>query len=351
MSKLRPYIIKQLELGKEYTSQLTAHLVKTEFKLNDSLRNVYKSAKHTLVDLRRDPLEFKLRYYGNNGQWASYRSSELSRVIFNSKTPPNDGKRWCAVEIECIFPNERNYNSFLTECKRYGLRSNMQVKNDGSIKPTDDCDCGNVDDCDICGEYLDSITKEIAVFFPIDDMTKLKETCAALNTAKAYVNRSCGLHVHFDMRSKERDEAIREAHLVANLVPLLKCMLPESRRNNYYCAKTISTNSDRYAFVNTTSYNKYKTIEIRGHSGTTNFEKISNWIYLIDAIMRIKSRKINKELKSSDLTFGEMLYLLDIPKQVYDYAISRAKLFSPEKFTNKVNSNAAPVLEELSEVI
>ena len=44
--------------------------------------------------------------------------------------------------------------------------------------------------------------------------------------------------------------------------------------------------NDRYYMINGTALKKYKTIEVRLHSGTTNFNKIKNWVELLKGIVK-----------------------------------------------------------------
>jgi hypothetical protein len=100
----------------------------------------------------------------------------------------------------------------------------------------------------------------------------------------AKVNKSCGLHVHFDMRDKTEDQvvALRE-HMVKWFRHLME-LLPASRRDNQYCRLE---NPDRahWAGISVDSYKKHKTIEVRLHSATLNPIKIIRWIQLIETVM------------------------------------------------------------------
>jgi hypothetical protein len=89
-------------------------------------------------------------------------------------------------------------------------------------------------------------------------------------------------------------------------------MMPNSRRgnNNSYCKSLLARlntksnafrkidqqsdiegiskiirNRSRYHKVNAESYFRHKTIEFRQHSGTINYEKISNWILFLHGIV------------------------------------------------------------------
>jgi hypothetical protein len=64
----------------------------------------------------------------------------------------------------------------------------------------------------------------------------------------------------------------------------LKEFVPESRRNNNdYCALSFSE-TNRYRAVNFTAFRKFKTLEIRLHSGTVDYTKIIAWIRLLELL-------------------------------------------------------------------
>ena len=45
------------------------------------------------------------------------------------------------------------------------------------------------------------------------------------------------------------------------------------------------TNRDRYCKINAESFFRHKSIEFRQHSGTINYDKISNWILFLHGIV------------------------------------------------------------------
>ena len=101
------------------------------------------------------------------------------------------------------------------------------------------------------------------------------------------VNRSCGLHVHLDQRGKSYEDVKKLAVRMDKWLVALKEFVPESRRNADYCKPGISR-TDRYHAVNLCSYERYKTLEIRLHSGTTDYTKILSWIRLLELLAAIK---------------------------------------------------------------
>lgn len=126
----------------------------------------------------------------------------------------------------------------------------------------------------------------------------------ALADAGATVNRTCGLHVHFDasdlgvedIRTIVKRYAAHEAEIDA--------FMPVSRRGdaNRFCqglarvlnrsfmaARSIrdlaTAQGSRYFKVNLQSHQRHGTIEFRQHSGTVNARKIANWIRFLAAFI------------------------------------------------------------------
>lgn len=135
-----------------------------------------------------------------------------------------------------------------------------------------------------------------------DGMEQLKKVCQALEQAGARINKNCGLHAHFGASDITETSSLWK-HLYRNYARLedaIDSFMPQSRRanNNQYCqsmrvadfetrlesATTLRqiestiTRSSRYFKLNSQSYWRHKTIEFRQHSGTIEFEKISNWV-------------------------------------------------------------------------
>ena len=152
------------------------------------------------------------------------------------------------------------------------LAEYVQLKDDGSLR---DFPAGH-------------FTHELVVCVPISKRRDiLKSVCDVLAVADSKVNKTCGLHVHLDMRYHDRYEAF------SNLVSsqnILYQMVPQSRRDNTYCKKTTTKdyqkarNQGRYVGINPQSFSKHGTIEVRLHSGTTNFTKIINFVDILIAV-------------------------------------------------------------------
>lgn len=150
---------------------------------------------------------------------------------------------------------------------------------------------------------------ELKILLRSDDMTPLKKLCDLLTELKAVVNNSCGLHVHLDMRKKCKSEVIEIGEKFEPCLPILASMIPARRRVNNFCKLRVSDiDRYRYSAVNLTAFSKYRTIEIRLHSGTVVFEKINNWIMILSKISQssgIDVTDVDSFCSSLDIT-GEL---------------------------------------------
>jgi len=194
---------------------------------------------------------------------------------------PKDKDLYVGIEIELAAKESRD-----TLCDRLfdaGLGKYVTVKDDGSIG-----DGERQEGIKSTLRQTHKYTHEICVLVKqsevADIVTKL---CDVLNTKlKVAVDRTCGLHVHLDMRNRKVDKCF------SNLVlsqQFLYAMLPAQRRNSQYSIPVKGAQyrklSSRYYGINQTAVDKYGTLELRMHCGTTNAKKIISWVQLLVAIV------------------------------------------------------------------
>lgn len=254
------------------------------------------------------------------------------RIWDNHDVPTEFLGKWRSVEIECLFKNYNNKDEFVkfVESKEYS--DLITLKDDGSI-------------------YGEGESAEIVVSFRKGDERILVEICQFLKD-RAFVNKSCGLHVHFDMRHVTPKRVRAYGHRLAKAIPALKLMLPKSRRDNEFCYLDINrlatcdcgdwdcsdcdndNDDDRYAFVNLQAYGRHKTIEVRAHSGTINSKKILNWIRICEVIMSRK--EASKKIESID----KLLETYKFNKKIKAYIKQRAE---------SLNLNDPELVSEISE--
>jgi hypothetical protein len=129
------------------------------------------------------------------------------------------------------------------------------------------------------------------------------------------VNSACGLHVHLDAQDLSEEQMFKVAWAYLLTYDLWSSFIPESRKNNYYCAKhfyapeTLDNytnferwvrevvNGERYCWINFGAYLAHGTIELRNHTASLNKSKILNWV-------RAHTRFIDTV---SDMSMGEIM--------------------------------------------
>ena len=130
-----------------------------------------------------------------------------------------------------------------------------------------------------------------------DGLQEVKTILDALNTIpNVNVNKSCGLHVHHGIPDATPEMLRNLVTFYGRCEELIDEMVPPSRRanNNRYCrsmtdvdipADVVERGIDavisymerrvgRYTKVNLLSYRRYRTVEYRQHSGTTDPNKV-----------------------------------------------------------------------------
>lgn len=149
-------------------------------------------------------------------------------------------------------------------------------------------------------------------------MKSLENCCKALNEAGAQVNISTGLHVHIGAANLSDEAYINVFKNYQKLERVIDTFMARSRRaNNSQWCRTLqgrnfmwcttksdifdAMNGDRYFKVNACSYARHKTIEFRQHQGSTDFEKISNWVnFCAKLVAWSKKNVLSSEVTSID---------------------------------------------------
>jgi hypothetical protein len=285
--------------------------------------------------------------------------------LFQQKIDPTTNKRpdnvrlgdWIGVEIECFVPRGQIEIEDCDDCS-------CEFNQDGEVSYTcshcdGDCDCSaqrarnshedtfskvkrdlmdmkvrNITvkgDSSIDPQDNNYVGIEITVLFLRDNPANLKQVCEYLNKIGAKVNKSCGLHVHLDCRDlKVNGEwysrgITTRAKRLGNALPVMLQMVPKSRRNNTrYCAPRVGSRRDsRYVAINTTAIDRFGTIEIRLHSGTTSFTKIMNWVETMYRVSR-SSRMSKAEVTSP----AELYAKAGLTDDLLTYIVGRISHFS-----------------------
>ena len=192
----------------------------------------------------------------------------------------------------------------------------------------------------------------------LEGLARLGKACRALNRAGAKINKTCGLHVHHDMRDADINVFKGLFYLYWRFENTIDNLMPNSRRgnNNKYCRsvhyiniecfKKIKSITDlraffsgwmqtgqdwRYLKLNFNAYVRHGTIEFRQHSGTIEFEKIKNWVLFTRAMINAAfDIKIAVPRKNDQDTWGSFRRNMKswLPKEVADFYKKRIKKFA-----------------------
>ena len=151
-----------------------------------------------------------------------------------------------------------------------------------------------------------------------EGMKSLENCCKALNEAGAQVNRSTGLHVHIGAQNLSDEAYVNVFKNYQKLERVIDTFMANSRRtNNSQWCRTLQgkdfswcttksdiydeMNGNRYFKVNACSYARHQTIEFRQHQGSTDFEKISNWVnFCAKLVAWSKKNVLSSEVASID---------------------------------------------------
>lgn len=279
----------------------------------------------------------------------------------NGHAPSERGLgQWVGVEIECFIPHEPGdcYSDCRNDCPEgececsTGHWSTDEAHSwlktqlrDAGVHRVNVKEDGSLSDDEGHGVELTILFNSAYGFGPLERL------CSALKKAGCYVNKTCGLHVHLDARNKTLKKVTACAQSLGNALPVIKWLVPETRHDNTYCKLGVSpARGDRYFAINLTAFRKYKTVEIRLHSGSINAEKITNWVKVLQSVA-------NAKLKAPIKTFQELLDIPGIDDKMAEYADKRISELNPtawmrlnpeefSEFTPKVVIAPTPLVDQ-----
>jgi hypothetical protein len=231
----------------------------------------------------------------------SASSTQLGAVLFQL---PNFNRKF-GVEIE--FFGTGTKRTLLNKIRAKGIeivsegynhttRNHWKIVTDSSIRPSR-------------GTGMEIVSP---ILKGANGLEQLNKICTALEEWGGLINKTCGIHIHFDAAnfSIPTWRNLYKNYIICEST--IDSMMPNSRRanNNYYCksvtnhsgSKTTAfrklneantvlelskkiANRNRYCKINAESFFRHKSIEFRQHSGTIEYAKISNWILLLHGIV------------------------------------------------------------------
>ncbi len=151
-----------------------------------------------------------------------------------------------------------------------------------------------VSDSSIQGEHAFELVSPILK--GEEGLEQVKKVSEVLVRLRAKINKSCGMHIHFDATDLTLNQWKNIFINYANLEGTIDHFMPISRRanNSNFCQSIIRYKdliatansirkiseivSTRYTKINAQSFSRHNTIEFRQHSGTVEFEKVEKWV-------------------------------------------------------------------------
>lgn len=255
------------------------------------------------------------------GVFMRFLKSSEKQIVFSEKNPTTSDN-YIGIEIEFIC--DLNKEDLAFALYEAGIHKSVCLKTDGSIK----------------GYVRDQHPHELCILAKEKDVYSLIEkVCEVLADTNAQVNKTCGLHVHLDMRNRNSEMAFNNLVCSQNI---LYAMNPFSRQSGTYCRRVDTKDFDlakkgtKYFGINAESFNRHKTIEIRIHSGTIQSRKISNWVKLL---LQIVNRK--EMVKKASSSLKEFINKYEIDIELAKYISERMNKFTGDENKNVEEKGAA----------
>lgn len=268
----------------------------------------------------------------------------VKNLLYESKVP-STRKNCVGVEIEFLIPgNQREkLKQLLLEEK---LQWNVHLGTDGSVH--DDTFVPKTEffrvgtgrnsfwTTRVINEHERPRGCEMRLLATEKEMPELiNKVCDIIKKCKGYVNKTCGLHVHIDMRNRDINTIYNNFYAIQSI---MFNMQPKSRRDNEYCEylsreKMKNVNADlknalrnddddfgeRHYSINKMAYARHGTLEVRLHEGTIDAVDIRRWVYFLIKFSDLPV-KLTKKINNLD---G-----LDLPDKIKEYVNDRIKKFA-----------------------
>jgi len=249
------------------------------------------------------------------------RNIKDAKKILHGSYSPRTNAKYIGIEIEMVSPISKEL--IAVALVSAGLNPYVKVGYDESI------DTGDFDSYDDNGNYgleLRVLCKQSEVKFVITKLTKL------LKELDCYVNSSCGLHVHLDMRHRDSMESYIN---LAAAQGLLYSVIKTSRRSSHFCMPTNHKDYSKYVKtkekplfrqgINLRALEEHNTIEIRIHEGTLDGNEIINFVKLLTSIVDRKTA----------VNGWRILKNKALPKATLNYVNKRIKEYGKAKLSKK----------------
>jgi hypothetical protein len=185
-----------------------------------------------------------------------------------------------------------------------------------------------------------------------EGLEQLRAVMRALREAGATVDRSCGMHVHVsvqDLSNSARAELVRQWYRHHDTFDRFiakyrtkqgydegdgasyRSFCPRASHHEWDDQASAMERSgrfgytDKYRSLNLTPYAKYGTLEFRGHQGSLNGRKASNWVRLLVGFIDAISENHESELADGLGLLGSLVDLGKIKQDTAAYLTLRAE--------------------------
>ena len=242
--------------------------------------------------------------------WTSMQPNRVKRNFLPKGTAIGVEIEWLARAQEC----EDHHDGYDRHCmdfeKPHPPIHGVQWAYDTSINVSED--------------YHYESGQETKLLLRYGKWNRLYKICKHIREQGGEVNRSCGLHVHLDVRDLNKASTITRCRRLESALPwLLKIIPPTRAAGNTYCAPSFSQN-DKYHAITMHSFRRQReSIEVRCHSATLNPKKIIQWVELLMFL---------KESYKHYPTFESFINSM-APYELKEYVIKRKTKFKPREET------------------
>ena len=195
-------------------------------------------------------------------------------------------------------------------------------------------------------------------------VNQIKEICAALQSQKSSIDKSCGLHVHVNAKDFNYYDLRKLAYLYAKVEDALFSVVAPSRKQSRFCypcgdkyvhdldRHTVPKDNEnkiqenvygRKVNVSQIKRNKYEqarynalnihswfyrgSIECRMHQGTVNATRIINWAMLWAAILDFAFYNTENDIKALKGDSFQILMSVAPTAEIKEWLIERRKKF------------------------
>jgi hypothetical protein len=270
-----------------------------------------ESIVFTYESLRRIPVRKEAGFFMH------FKKRQSAKRCFTTKTPQTSDNH---IGIELEICTKLDSGKLAVLFTGQNLQDHVTIKDDGSLRAKK-------------GHFA----YEVTVLMKEDEYKSVVERlCVILNSpvVDAYVNETCGYHLHLDMRSRDVKASYRKLYKAQKFLietqPPCRLETTFVNKNEHSDFESQKRAGGRYWVINPEAYSKFKTLEIRSHSGTTDRLKIVSWIELCLGIVNgTDSETAAPFVKLS--TLQERAQLTD---ELIDYLKQRM-----EKFKKYFNDN------------